>query len=724
MSVLADSLYTVKLITFDDQLAQVLGPRDANKLKRAFGYETVEELLNHAPRKYLRRGELTPLHLLKDGEEVAVIAEVKKGKLSYVKGNTMAVVNTEISDSIGTIKIGWFNQRWRVNQLEKYEGKKALFVGKIKIYNKEMQLAHPDLIVFDDELAAIQASVAPIPVYPATARLRTWDIEKMVKKVLEGFAGVYDPLPLWVIEKAGTRENPMEPMQPMLALTETYHALHTPQDTHEIDRAIASLKFREAFELQLGLLYRKEQVRATTGVPRARVIGGSLDAFDSKLQFELTADQIWVGDVLEEELSAPSPMHRLLQGEVGSGKTVVALRGMLQITDTEGQAALLAPTEVLAGQHMRSITEMLGPELTAKLKPTLLTGQLSAAEKKSALLAIASGQAKIIIGTHALMSDATTFADLGLVVVDEQHRFGVEQRDALRKKGKLSPHVLVMTATPIPRTVALTAFGDLEISTLTQLPAGRVRIESHVVPVAENPRWLDRGWIRAAEEIDKGRQVYVVCPAIKSDGKIELRNVEDTLELVRAHPRLSKYRSAALTGEMPSDKKDEVMRDFAAGKIDILVATTVIEVGVNVPNASLMIVLDADRFGVSQLHQLRGRVGRGEHPGLCLFVTDFARGTPSRARVEAVAATLDGFKLAQVDLEQRREGDILGARQSGGVTSLRWIKVAHDIDVIERAGEFARALIEHDPQLNTVTYLRKNFAKKENAAQITHLHKS
>jgi ATP-dependent DNA helicase RecG len=404
-------------------------------------------------------------------------------------------------------------------------------------------------------------------------------------------------------------------------------------------------------------------------------------------------------------------MNRLVQGEVGSGKTVVALRAMLAVADSGGQAALLAPTEVLAAQHLRSIADILGPDLSAALMPTLITGQMPAAERKKALLRTVSGQARIVVGTHALLGDTVTFYDLGLVVVDEQHRFGVDQREALRLKGSTPPHVLVLTATPIPRTVAMTVFGDLDVSTIAQLPAGRQRIENFVVPLAEHPGWSRRVWERAAEEVAEGRQVFVVCPAIsakevEADDALnadelkaapDVASVESVFASVRSNPVLDGLRIAPLHGRMSTDEKDSVMRAFAAGDIDILVATTVIEVGVDVPNASAMIVLDADRFGVSQLHQLRGRVGRGGHSGLCLFVTRAEKETVARDRVEAVAATLDGFALAQIDLELRREGDVLGSNQSGGRSSLRLLRVAYDAELIAEARMLAAEVLDDDP---------------------------
>jgi ATP-dependent DNA helicase RecG len=450
-----------------------------------------------------------------------------------------------------------------------------------------------------------------------------------------------------------------------------------------------------------------------------------------------------VSRALLEDLAAGHPMHRLLQGEVGSGKTVVALRAMLRVVDSGGQAALLAPTEVLAQQHYRSITAMLGDLASAGMlggaadgtQVVLLTGSLGAAARREALLDAASGSAGIVIGTHALLEDKVRFADLGLVVVDEQHRFGVEQRAALAAKADgAPPHVLVMTATPIPRTVAMTVFGDLETSTLAELPAGRAPIQSTVVALAENPAWLDRAFARVREEVDRGHQVYVVCPRIgdgTSDGvdspadvdeSRPMASVEEVAPMLAEGP-LHGLRVEMLHGRMAPDRKDEVMRSFAAGRVDVLVSTTVIEVGVDVANATMMVVFDADRFGVSQLHQLRGRVGRGGLPGLCLLVTSAEAGSPARERLDAVASTTDGFELSRVDLQQRREGDVLGASQSGRRSSLRLLHVLDHEDVIAEAREVASRVLADDPDLRAHPVLAEEVRRLDESEAAAFLEK-
>jgi ATP-dependent DNA helicase RecG len=399
-------------------------------------------------------------------------------------------------------------------------------------------------------------------------------------------------------------------------------------------------------------------------------------------------------------------MNRLLQGEVGSGKTLVALRAMLAVADTEGQSALLAPTEVLASQHFRSISKSLGEDLAKKVGLTLLTGQLSTADRKKAMLQVVSGASKIVIGTHALFSEKVEFYDLGLVVIDEQHRFGVEQREKLRLKGKLSPHVLTMTATPIPRTLAVTVFGDMAVSSLTELPAGRKEIDSHVVRAGDK-NLVSRVWERVAEEVAKGHQVFVVCPKIdESDKEHSGASVEATTTQLRKNPNLASLRIDSLHGRMDLENKSEVMAKFLNKEIDVLVATTVIEVGVDVPNATVMVILDADNFGISQLHQLRGRVGRGAAKGLCLLLTGAEDGSIALQRIEAVAGESDGFKLSEIDLELRREGDVLGASQSGGRSSLRLLQVIRDAALIQKVRVEVEELFQADTELEALPNLR------------------
>jgi ATP-dependent DNA helicase RecG len=550
-----------------------------------------------------------------------------------------------------------------------------------------------------------------IPVYPATAKVQSWEILACVRQVLDQLDPLADPLPAEVRD-----ERELMPVGDALRL------IHLPERTADIERARERLRFDEALALQLVLAERRHEVAGRTARACPLRGDGIVAAFEERLPFELTAGQRGVIGEISADLSREQPMHRLLQGEVGSGKTIVALHAMLQVIDAGQQCALLAPTEVLAAQHYRSLRAMLGDlgqagELGAAdtaTRVTLVTGSMPAATKRAALLAAVTGDAGIVIGTHALIQDAVEFFDLGLVVVDEQHRFGVEQRDALRAKAKsgFSPHLLVMTATPIPRTIAMTTLGDLETSTLTELPRGRSPIQSKVVPRRVHPNWVDRAWERITEEVGAGRQAYVVCSRIGDDedgsgarGKKATEKeapstqaVVDVFDRLRTGP-LARLRLGLLHGRLPSDEKDQVMRDFNAGDIDVLVCTTVVEVGVDVPNATVMVIVDADRFGVSQLHQLRGRIGRGAHPGLCLLITDAAPGGPAMTRLESVAATTDGFELSVLDLRQRREGDVLGAAQSGTTRSLRLLSLLDHLEVITAAQELARTVVEQDPGL-------------------------
>jgi ATP-dependent DNA helicase RecG len=698
-------------LSLDSSLVEAFGTREGALVTRALGYQTVGELLGHYPRRYSLRGELTSLADLPDGEEVTVIAEVVRCTARPMRQRRGQLVEAVITDGTGDISLTFFGQPWRVKELTR--GVRGAFSGKVNRYKGTIQLAHPDYELFDDAPALSGVNVAdaqdwltrPVPIYPATSTLPGPKIMKLLRHLVPRLRPVPDPVPAEL-----RRAHHLESLQQALA------GIHTPETEADWRRARRTLRYHEAFVLQTALLQQRAELRATAARARPSVTGGLLDRFDGRLLFELTDDQRTVGEQIAHDLEQGVPMNRLVQGEVGSGKTLVALRAMLQVADGGGQSAFLAPTEVLAMQHLRSIVAALGPDLAAELLPTLITGRMSAADRKKAVLRAVSGQAQIVVGTHALLGDHVAFYDLGLIVVDEQHRFGVEQRDALRAKADAPPHQLVLTATPIPRTVAMTVFGDLDVSTIAQLPAGRQSIESFVVPLAEHPTWEARIWQRAAEEIAAGHQVFVVCPAITAkeveDGEqaaltatedgapaVPVASVEATLVEVQANPALSTARIAGLHGRMSSEEKDAVMRDFAAGRLDLIVATTVIEVGVDVPNASAMIVLDADRFGVSQLHQLRGRVGRGGVPGLCLFVTTAEVGSTARERVEAVAATLDGFALAEADLELRREGDVLGANQSGGRSSLRLLRVAHDGELIAVARSDAAALLGQDPGL-------------------------
>ncbi|WP_341934614.1 ATP-dependent DNA helicase RecG [Microbacterium sp. LWO14-1.2] len=710
-------------LSLDTSLQEALGATPAKALDRAFGMATVGDLLSHYPRRYADPGELTPIRELPIGETVTIVAEVLSSSARAMRNRRGAMADVVIGDGIGKMSLTFFAKnlgaaKWRSEELA--VGRRGVFSGKVGEFNGVTQFAHPEYELFDDEDAARRRADARaavlIPIYPATSSLQTWQIAKFVGRVLDDLGDVPEPL----APDVRSREE-------LLTAREALEQIHRPKTRNDIDPAVRTLRMHEALTLQTALLQQRDAVRALSATTRPAAPGGLLERFDAALPYSLTPDQQTVGDQIAHDLVGSWPMNRLVQGEVGSGKTLVALRAMLQVAESGGQAALIAPTEVLAGQHLRSITKMLGPQLAPLVMPTLLTGQMPAAERRKAALRVASGQSLIVVGTHALLGEKTTFADLGLVVVDEQHRFGVEQREALRAKGS-SPHALVLTATPIPRTVAMTVFGDLDTSVIRTMPKGRAGIESFVAPLAEHPGWFNRVWERAAEEIAQGRQVFAVCAAIDTTKKTAEVGEQALLqgegaagpkwgvvqldEALATHPTLGGLRRAVLHGRMPSDEKDAVMQSFARGDIDLLIATTVIEVGVDVPNASTMIVLDADRFGVSQLHQLRGRVGRGGVPGLCLLVTEAEAGSVARERVDAVAATLDGFALAEVDLELRGEGDVLGAAQAGVRSSLKLLRVVKDSKLIVRARELAEAILADDPDLTANPGLRAAIARR------------
>ncbi|MFI8190439.1 ATP-dependent DNA helicase RecG [Streptomyces sp. NPDC085946] len=710
----------------EQPLKSVLGPATAKVMAEHLGLRTVGDLLHHYPRRYEERGQLTHLADLPMDEHVTVVAQVADARLHTFasakaprgKGQRLEVT---ITDGSGRLQLVFFGAGVHKPHKELLPGTRAMFAGKVSVFNRRLQLAHPayELLRGDSEEAVETWAGSLIPIYPATAKLESWKIGKAVQTVLPAAQEAVDPLP------PALREG-----RSLVTLPEALLKIHHPHTKADIADARARLKWDEAFVLQVALARRRHADAQLPAVPRVPRPDGLLTAFDARLPFTLTEGQQKVSREIFDDLATEHPMHRLLQGEVGSGKTMVALRAMLAVVDAGGQAAMLAPTEVLAQQHHRSVVEMMGELAEGGMlggaeqatKVVLLTGSMGAAARRRALLDLTTGEAGIVIGTHALIEDRVQFHDLGLVVVDEQHRFGVEQRDALRGKGKQPPHLLVMTATPIPRTVAMTVFGDLETSVLDQLPAGRSPIATHVVPAADKPHFLARAWERVREEVAKGHQAYVVCPRIgdeeddpgKNGGKKSAGDEADKrppLAVLEVADRLAAgplhgLGIEVLHGRMQPDDKDAVMRRFAAGETDVLVATTVIEVGVNVPNATAMVIMDADRFGVSQLHQLRGRVGRGSAPGLCLLVTEMPEASPARQRLGAVASTLDGFELSRIDLEQRREGDVLGQAQSGTRSSLRMLAVIEDEEIIAEAREEAARLVAADPGLTGLPGLR------------------
>jgi ATP-dependent DNA helicase RecG len=746
--------------TLDTPLVRLLGDQTATALGAALDLHTAGDLLRHYPRRYASRGELTDIGSLAVGDYVTVVADVLKATKRRMKSRHGTLFEVVIGDGRHVLNCTFFNQSWREKEL--HPGVRCLFAGKVTRFKRTLQLAHPEYLVLsgDDGDGSVVDDFARalIPVYPSAQKIQSWVIAKSVRIVLDtldGPADPEDPLPASVRREHGLR-----------SYVQALQGIHRPDSQADVDAARRRLKWDEALAVQLALAQRRLALADRPAPACPPVSGGLLSAFDAALPFTLTGGQRSIGAQIATDLAAEHPMNRLVQGEVGSGKTLIALRAMLQVVDTGRQAALLAPTEVLAAQHARSLRELLGPlgragELDAAEQATsvtLLTGSLGVRSRRQALLDAASGSAGIVVGTHALIQERVGFADLGLVVIDEQHRFGVEQRDALRGRAgsDRSPHVLVMTATPIPRTVAMTVYGDLEVSSLRELPVGRAPISTTVVPAGEKPAWLERAWRRITEEVAAGHQAYVVCPRIgdapaadedvgdsavrdadgnRGDGTVgdgaggdgaggdvggdvgggdvptdvagdapseqDRRPplaVSDVAPLLIDGP-LAGLRVGVLHGRLPADEKDAVMRSFTSGALDVLVATTVVEVGVDVPNATMMVIMDADRFGVSQLHQLRGRIGRGSAPGLCLLVTDAVAGSSARERLDAVAATTDGFELARLDLEMRREGDILGATQSGRRSGLRLLSLLRDEQLIADARAAAATLITQDAAL-------------------------
>jgi ATP-dependent DNA helicase RecG len=718
----------------ENKVSAVVGDRTAKVLETTFGIKSIGDLMRHYPRRYMIRGELSDISALNEGDETTILAQVYSASTRPMRGRKGSMLEVVVTDGTDKLSLTFFNQAWREKDLK--VGRQGLFAGKVGVFNNKKQLAHPDYEMIPDGSdvdSAVEGFAGKyLPVYPASAKMPSWKISQCAQLAIGSLEEIEDFLP------SSIREKHKYP-----SLHQALVQLHQPADLDHAELSRERLTFDEAFLLQSLLVMRRIELKKLNSTSRKRISGGLLDAFDATLPFELTAGQVAVCKEIESDLSQPHPMHRLLQGEVGSGKTIVALRAMLAVVDSGGQAALLAPTEVLAAQHLRTIQKLLG-ELgqggmlggsEKATQVTLITGSQNAAARKDALAMAATGSAGIVIGTHALLGEKVEFKDLGLIVVDEQHRFGVEQRDALKEKAILPPHLLVMTATPIPRTVAMTVFGDLDVSTLRELPLGRQPITTHVVPVKEKPSFLERAWQRINEEVAQGHQAYIVAPRISADSDAnadidflfgeessEITSVEELAPTLHAGP-LKGLKIAILHGRLSADEKDSTMQAFTKGDIDVLVSTTVIEVGVDVPNATIMVIMDADRFGVSQLHQLRGRVGRGTSPGLCLLVTQCEEETPARERLNAVAGTLDGFELSRIDLEQRREGDVLGASQSGTQSHLRLLRVLRDEALIEQARDDAESLIATDNDLSDYPALRAELAQLQRDQAVDYLDK-
>lgn len=723
--------------------------KDAKRLSKHLDLTTVKELLDHFPRRYIEANALSDFGELEEGEYVTFRAMVRHKSERTLRERRKFIVEITVEDDRGnTLRMAYFNGYLARKELS--AGVRALFHGKVTTFNGQLTLNNPDFEVHfrpgegsdqSTETGFLQSG--PMPLYPANRHITSWEIHRAIAQVLGSaeFGTWPDPVPASIAQAEGVP-----------SLAQAYRMVHMPEQHRQQEQGIARFRVQEALVMQAVLHRRRQASAQSVGVPAPPKAAGLLSAFDAQLPFELTEGQQISGEMIAEDLSEQSPMNRLLQGEVGSGKTLVALRAMLQVVDAGAQAALIAPTEVLAAQHYRSLRRALGAlAAEEKLKVTLLTGSMRTAERKQALLDIASGQAGIVIGTHALLGQNVHFARLGLVVVDEQHRFGVEQRSALRQRYDPTPHMLIMSATPIPRSVAMTVFGDLELTILEGLPGGRTPTQTHLVPLVRGPAWIGRVWQRVAEQVAAGHQAYVVCPKIsirersgkELDRQLEFRfgltagqpestlgspggqrqpitretaeafvaqdaSVELIVQKLEENQQLDGVRIGALHGQLSAEEASATMAQFEAGEIDVLVATTVIEVGVDVPNATTMVILDAESFGVSTLHQLRGRIGRGEtHTNLCLLVTRMPEDHPSVERLRDVAETNDGMELAQLDLARRREGDVLGASQSGTVSSLQHLSILRDEKLITRAAEHIQSLALEDPTLESTPELAR-----------------
>jgi len=714
------------VVSLSDRLTYLVDAKSGRLLDELFGIRTVDDLLRHYPRGYTEgatqrgTGEQAP----DEGQHITLVDTITDTESFPMKKDRKRWVHRIILGS-GRSKVTatFFNANYIKKDLTK--DTKVMLSGEVGYYRGAMQLTHPAFLILEapdgkthgtkslkkiaDASHAVSSEEVTsayegrfFAIYPASAKMQSWDIFACVRQVLDVLDPVADPLPAELRDELG-----------LIAEDEALRAIHLSENEHERRLARERLTFDEALGLQWALVARRHGELSESGPPAPPRSDGLAAQLLGRLPFQLTAGQREVLDVLSDGLAATRPMNRLLQGEVGSGKTIVAVLTMLQMVDAGYQCALLAPTEVLAAQHLQSVRDVLGPlAMGGQLggadnatRVALLTGSMTAAQKKQIRAEVAGGQVGIVIGTHALLQDAMEFHNLGMVVVDEQHRFGVEQRDQLRAKARpgITPHLLVMTATPIPRTVALTVYGDLETSTLRELPRGRQPITTSVIFVEDKPAWLDRAWQRIIEEVADGRQVYVVAPRIdesddadKQEGARPSATAEDLHARLRSK-ELANLRLGLMHGRLPADEKDAAMAAFRAGEIDVLVCTTVIEVGVDVPNATVMLVMDADRFGISQLHQLRGRIGRGEHPSLCLLASWVPPGSAAGRRLRAVAETMDGFALADLDLKERKEGDVLGRNQSGRAITLRLLSLADHGTFIEAARDFCVQAYAEDP---------------------------
>ena len=665
---------------------------------REVGVHTVLDLLTTYPRRWVDRTNECRVSDLEPGREALVLVAVRSVSKRMGR-NRRPIVEAVVGDGSGRFHVVFFNQPWRERQFR--DGLQIALFGKPEVYRGSLQMSNPIVDLIGDRTGKI------VPIYPQSEKvaLSTWEIAGWVEDALRRCEqrGIADPLPDEVVDR-------LDLMSRHQALT----SIHMPETYAEKEVARRRLAFDELLRVQTLLVMRKRALEREQRGIRHDVSGELVGRLRAALPYSLTGAQERAIAEIDRDLAGPHPMHRLLQGDVGAGKTLVAVSAMLTGVQGGHQAALMAPTEVLAEQHATGVRRLLeGVSVPdpgnlfgdRPLRVELLTNRVAGAERREVLAGLAAGSVDIVIGTHALIQDGVDFHSLGVVVVDEQHRFGVEQRAALRAKGDdgAVPDVLVMTATPIPRTAAMTVYGDLDVSVLDELPPGRTPIRTRW---ANGPLIEQAAWATIREQVAEGRQAYVVCPLIDESEKLEVASANETFERL-VHDELKGLRLGLLHGRMPAPEKEAVMEAFRRGELDVLVATTVIEVGVDVPNATVMVILDADRFGIAQLHQLRGRVGRGRHHSTCWLVTQEVE--DENARVQALVDSTDGFVLAEVDLELRGEGTLMNTAQKGR-SDLKLASLRRDRELVELARGVAFELVDADPLLDGHSLLRDELA--------------
>jgi ATP-dependent DNA helicase RecG len=682
---------------------QGIGPKSAEALSE-LGIRNVADLLHHVPRRYIDRSKKAPIAQTPIGSEVTLIGEVRSVSERRPRRN-LVIVEARIADETATIKAVWFNQRFRLQQLS--EGALVALSGEVEAFRGTLQMKSPDVDVLDSPSERLLTGRV-VPIHSRVAKLKVGTIRRAIYNALKRSRPIADTVPAEYLAAHG-----------LMARDDAFHSIHFPASLDEVGPARKRLVYDELFRLELALaLQKRKQMLDATGVahdPSGELAG----AFLAGLPYSLTGAQRRVLDEIETDLRSPHPMHRLLQGEVGSGKTVVAVATLLAGIEGGWQGAIMAPTEVLAEQHYLGVRSLLGQ---AGLSPdpvgggarlgmdslfagdgpavhlALLSGSTAAANYKPDISRaeliedVASGQVDLVVGTHALIQEGIHFDRLGVAVVDEQHRFGVAQRVQLKEKADLiEPDLLIMTATPIPRTLSMTLYGDLDVSIIDEMPPGRTPVDTRHLPKGSE----NVAWELVEREVAEGRQAFVVCPLVDDSVKIEAASA--TAEHERLSVLMPELKVGLIHGQLRSADKEAVMAAFRSGETDVLVSTTVIEVGIDVPNATVMVIEDADRFGLSQLHQLRGRVGRGEHPGTCLLLADPGT-TEGEDRLAAMVGTTDGFRLAEEDLRIRGQGTVFGTRQSG-VKDLRLADILADYDTLVAARRDAFGLVDSDPGL-------------------------